>query len=91
MASGDSRLWLQEALIAKGLARVYSLPDNRACIPELFARETEAREKRLGLWDSSLYRIASALDLKRLGRLTHSYQLVEGTIVSVGEGGGRSI
>lgn len=25
VASGDSRLWLQEALIAKGLARVYSL------------------------------------------------------------------
>ena len=32
---------------------------------------------------------ASALDLKRLGRLTHSYQLVEGTVATVGEGGGR--
>ena len=32
---------------------------------------------------------ASALDLKRLGRLTHSYQLVEGTVAAVGEGGGR--
>ena len=33
--------------------------------------------------------VASALDLQRLGRLTHSYQLVEGTVAPVGEGGGR--
>ncbi len=89
VVSGDERLWLQQALIAKGLARVYSFPDNRACVAELLAREAEARDKRVGLWGSSLYRVASALDLKRLGRLTHSYQLVEGTVASVGEGGGR--
>ena len=89
MVSGDRRLWLQEALIAKGLARVYSFPDNRACVAELLAREAEARAEQRGLWGSSLYRVAGALDLKRLGRLTHSYQLVEGTVVSVGEGGGR--
>jgi micrococcal nuclease len=89
VVSGDRRLWLQQALIAKGLARVYSFPDNRACEAELLAREAEARDKQVGLWGSSLYRVASALDLKRLGRLTHSYQLVEGTVASVGEGGGR--
>lgn len=27
--------------------------------------------------------------MKRLGRLIHSYQLVEGTVAAVGEGGGR--
>ena len=31
----------------------------------------------------------AALDVERLGRLIHSYQLVEGTVVAVGEGGGR--
>lgn len=89
LAGGGSRLWLQEELVAKGLARVYSFPDNRACVAELLAREREARAKRLGLWGSSSYRIESALDLKRLGRLIYSYQLVEGTVASVGEGGGR--
>jgi micrococcal nuclease len=89
LAAGESRLWLQEELVAKGLARVYSFPDNRACIAELLAREREARAKRLGVWGSSSYRIESALDLKRLGRLTHSYQLVEGIVLAVGEGGGR--
>jgi micrococcal nuclease len=89
VVTGESRLWLQEELIAKGLARVYSFADNRACVSELLAREAEARDKRLGVWRSSLYRVADALDLKRLGRLTHSYQLVEGTVMAVGEGGNR--
>jgi len=89
VVSGGTRPWLQEELVAKGLARVYSFPDNRACVAELLARETEARAKRLGVWGSPAYRIQEALDVERLGRLTHSYQLVEGTVASVGEGGGR--
>jgi endonuclease YncB( thermonuclease family) len=89
VVGGGTRLWLQEEMIAKGLARVYSLPDSRACIAELMAREREARAKRRGVWGSSAYRIASALDVKRLGRLIHSFQLVEGRVASVGEGGGR--
>jgi micrococcal nuclease len=82
-------IWLQEELVSEGLARVYSFPDNRACIAELLARESEARAKRLGVWGSSAYRIQSADDVDRLGRLTQSYQLVEGTVAKVGEGGGR--
>ncbi|MBC8013175.1 MAG: thermonuclease family protein [Methyloceanibacter sp.] len=85
----ESRLWLQEELVAKGLARVYSFPDSRACNAELMAREREARAERRGVWASASYRIASALDVQRLGRLIHSYQLVEGRVAAVGEGGGR--
>src|SRR5262245_43059824 len=35
VVAGDSRVWLQEELVGRGLARVYSLPDNRACTAEL--------------------------------------------------------
>jgi endonuclease YncB( thermonuclease family) len=42
------RLWLQKDLIARGLARVYSFPDNRACVAELLAREADARA---ATWD----------------------------------------
>jgi endonuclease YncB( thermonuclease family) len=84
-----ARLWLQQAMVAKGLARVYSLPDDRACAADLLPHEREAREKRLGLWGSSAYRIVGATDLERLRRLIHSYQLVEGRVVAVGEGAGR--
>jgi endonuclease YncB( thermonuclease family) len=86
---GGERLWLQREMVAKGLARVYSFADNRACALELLVVEGEARAKRLGLWGSSAYRVVKALDLERLGRLIHSYQLVEGKVVAVGEGNGR--
>jgi len=89
VVAGENRLWLQDALIGSGLARVYSLPDNRACMGELLERENEARAKRLGLWASPAFRIEDARDAKRLGRLVHSYQLVEGTVLNVGEGSGR--
>jgi len=80
------RIWLQDEMIGRGLARVYSLADNTACIRELLDREAEAREKRLGVWGSWAYRIQDASDLKRLDRLMQTYQLVEGTVTAVGEG-----
>ena len=87
---GGKRLWLQEELVAQGLARVYSFPDNRACFTELLARETEARDQGLGVWGSWAYRVREAKDVERLGRLKHSYQLVEGVVVAVGGTGGRT-
>ncbi len=86
---GEQKLWLQHELVGQGLARVYSFPDNRACVTELLASEADARAKRLGVWGSPAYRIESADDLERLGRLTQTYQLVEGTVLSVGQGAGR--
>jgi micrococcal nuclease len=89
VVKGAERVWLQQELVSRGLARVYSFPDNRACVIELLARESEARAKSVGIWGSWAYRIADALDLKGLDRLMHSYQLVEGRVAAVGEGGGR--
>jgi micrococcal nuclease len=82
---GEERVWLQGELVARGLARVYSFPDNHACITELLARESEARAKHAGVWGVSTYRILAASDLERLGRLTRSYQLVEGVVAAVGD------
>jgi endonuclease YncB( thermonuclease family) len=84
-----TRLWLQDELIGKGLARVYSFADNRVCVAELLTREAAARAKQRGVGGSYVYRIEAARDAKRLGRLIHSYQLIEGTVVAVGEGAGR--
>lgn len=89
VVGNDKPIWLQEELVSEGLARVYSLSDNRACIGALLAREREARAKHLGVWGSSAYRIESADNVERLGRLTQSFQLVEGKVAKVGEGGGR--
>lgn len=86
---GGERVWLQGELVAKGLARVYSFPDNHACVGDLLAREAAAREKRAGVWGVWAYRVLEADDLGRLGRLTRSYQLVEGAVAAVGEASGR--
>jgi len=83
---GATKVWVEETLITQGLARVYSLADTRACVPELLAREGEARIARRGIWHSWAYRMQDAGDVKRLGRLTYTYQLVEGTVHAVGEG-----
>jgi micrococcal nuclease len=89
VVDGAERHWLQQEEIGKGLARVYSFSDNRACVKELVASETEARGKGLGVWGSPAYRIESADDVDGLDRLTQTYQLVEGRVLSVGEGTGR--
>jgi endonuclease YncB( thermonuclease family) len=86
---GGERLWLQGELVSRGLARVYSFPDNHACVDDLLAREAEARAKGVGLWSAWAYRVLDAGDVERLGRLTRSYQLVEGVVAQVGEAGGR--
>jgi micrococcal nuclease len=88
MKDGAS-VWLQGELVARGLARVYSFPDNHACVSDLLAREAEARAKGIGLWNAWAYHVLDAGNVERLGRLTRSYQLVEGVVAQVGESGGR--
>jgi len=89
VVKGGERIWLQSELVRKGLARVYSFPDNHACVSELLAREAEARSKGEGVWGSWAYRVLAADNVERLGRLTRSYQLVEGVVAQVGESSGR--
>src|SRR6476659_10108091 len=89
VVKGGERIWLQGELVGKGLARVYSFPDNHACVSELLAREAEARAKGEGVWGSWAYRVLAADNVERLGRLTRSYQLVEGVVAQVGESSGR--
>ena len=80
VVKGGERLWLQGELVGKGLARVYSFPDNHACVDDLLTREAEARAKGAGLWRTWAYRVLDAGNVERLGRLTRSYQLVEGVV-----------
>ncbi|MGH6825893.1 thermonuclease family protein [Methyloceanibacter sp.] len=89
VVKGEERIWLQGELVGNGFARVYSFPDNHACVSELLAREAGARAKGEGIWGSWAYRVLAADNVERLGRLTRSYQLVEGVVAQVGDSGGR--
>jgi micrococcal nuclease len=69
--------WVQGALLRRGLARVYTFPDNRARAADMLALEDEARAARQGIWGHPWYRI---LDAEAAEGFTGTFQLVEGTV-----------
>jgi endonuclease YncB( thermonuclease family) len=78
-------LWLQGAMLEKGLARVYTFPDNRAMAEALFARERAARDARRGLWALDSYAVL-APDAALAA--VDQYALIEGRVLAVGSGRG---
>lgn len=81
--------WVQLKMIAAGLARVYSFPDNRACLAELMAAETQARAMQLGIWSDPYYMVRRAdRPDSVLSRAGH-YELVEGRVLLADDVGGR--
>jgi len=76
--AGGQEIWLQQAMLRAGAARVYTFPDNRACARELLAAEREAREAGRGLWSLAAYRIRSVDDA---AAVIGQYHLVEGVVV----------
>jgi len=89
ISAPDGEVWAQQAMVSQGLARVYSFPDNRACLDLLFAAEGRARLGGLGIWSDPYYSIRAADapgDL--LDRAGH-YELVEGRVLRAEHNGGR--
>ncbi len=86
--AGEER-WVQREMVAAGWARVYSFPDNRACVTQLLAAETQARVMKLGIWSDPYYLVQRA-DRPELfaDRLGH-YELVEGRVLLASEARGR--
>ena len=76
----DDGLWLQAEMLRKGLARVYTFPDNRTGISALLTAEILARNARRGIWAESFYVIRNP---ENLDGLTDTYQLVEGRVRKV--------
>ena len=73
--------WIQGAILAAGLARVYSFDDNRTLIAEMLALEREARARRRGIWALDFYAPRKA---EQAGRWLGGFELVEGRVLSVG-------
>lgn len=89
VTAGDTPVWVQQAMLAAGEARVYSFPDNRACIPELLAAETRARAGGLGIWADSHYRVRRADRPADLLSRAGNYEIVEGRVLAAERLGGQ--
>ena len=78
--------WLQQVLLARGLARVEMAPDRPQCASELYAAEKKAREAKAGLW-------AQAVNAVRSTNLpkgdTGTFQIIQGQVMNVEIRGGR--
>ena len=74
----EDGLWIQGALLDRGLARVYSFADNRALVAEMLARERAARAAGLGIWAHPFYALRSA---EAAAADIGSFQLVEGRVL----------
>jgi micrococcal nuclease len=89
LAGPDGETWAQQAMVAQGLARVYSFPDNRACLDLLFAAEGRARLAGLGIWADPYYSIRAADAPGDLLARAGQYELVEGRVLLAERSGGR--
>jgi micrococcal nuclease len=89
IAAPDGEIWAQQAMVAQGLARVYSFPDNRACLDLLFAAEGRARLAGLGIWADPYYSTRAANAPGDLLARAGQYELVEGRVLLAERSGGR--
>lgn len=85
----QGEVWAQLHMIEHGLARVYSFPDNRKCLDQLFAGEARARVARLGIWADHYYSVRAADRPDDLISHVGQYELVEGRVLLADQNGGR--
>lgn len=82
-------IWAQLFMVASGLARVYSFPDNRNCLSPLLAAEAQARVERLGIWANPYYSVRAADRPDELLLRAGHYELVEGRVLLADRGSSR--
>lgn len=75
-------VWLQGRMVEKGLARVYTFPDNHRMAAALLQKERSARAAKKGIWDLPYYAIRS-VEPKSLIKDAGTFQLVAGTVLDV--------
>lgn len=82
-------VWAQAHMVRSGLARVYSFPDNRQCLHQLYVAEAQARAERLGIWANPYYSVRAADRPAELLQRVGHYELVEGRILLADRSGSR--
>ncbi len=89
ISDGEETVWAQRAMVEAGLARVYSFPDNRFCLDELYTAERDARSAARGIWTRPYYAIRQADRPEALLERVGHYELVEGRVLLADRAGSR--
>lgn len=76
--------WVQQDLVAKGLAWVDTSPVHRDLVNTLYKYEIPARAKHLGFWAAPEYQVHNT---ENMGRTIGTFVLFEGKIASVRRAG----
>lgn len=79
--------WIQQEMLARGLAQVGARPGGAACARALWKAEAPARQNKLGLWADSHYAVRTSDD-PSLASAKGRFMVLEGKVVSVREAGG---
>ncbi len=83
-ASGTPQIWVQEEMVRRGFARVYTWPDTWQDARTLIAAERSAREAKRGIWSHPYYTVRTP-DPNALAQDVDSFQIVEGIITSTAD------
>ena len=83
---GPGGVWVQGELLDRGMARVYSFPDNRWKVAEMLAIEGEARRRGRGIWGHAFYAVRNPAEA---ARHRDTFQLVEGRVLDAAKVKGR--
>ena len=77
----DKKIWVQEELLKEGLAYVYTAPNNRLMLDDLYLAEALARKEKKGIWaQDSLYKVITPEEAEnKVGDFT----VIEGTVEKV--------
>jgi len=78
-------IWVQQALLSQGLARVWTRKGSQAPFACLYALEKEARHAKKGIWNDPRYRILTITDQGRLDtdRPGEGFRILEGSVFNV--------
>lgn len=87
-AKGEPDVWLQEAMVKAGMARVYSWKDSQQDTEALYRAEAEARNAGRGIWNTEItgefYKIHKP-DPDPLAQFVDTVQVIEGVIVKTAD------
>lgn len=81
---GPDGVWAQGEMLTRGMARVYTFPDNRERAAEMYTLETAARAAKRGIWGDPFYAVRAASPAA-LARDIDTFQIVEGRVINAAD------